>query len=87
MAGWQSTSPIERETAGPLGPARVVDEAADGAEPCVLVGLRRLVVKGELLEGVRQDEQRARIAAVRRDEPELCKGRRWLQSRPSAPRW
>ena len=67
MAGWQSTSPIERETAGPLGPARVVDEAADGAEPCVLVVLRRLVVKGELLEGVRPDEQRPRVAAVRRD--------------------
>ena len=33
-------------------PACVVDEAADGAEPRVLVGLRRLVVEGELLEGV-----------------------------------
>ena len=48
-------------------PALVVDEAVDGAEPRVLVGLCRLVVKRELLERVRPDEKRPRVAAVRRD--------------------
>ena len=58
---------IARETASPPLSARVVDEAADSAEPRILVGLCRLVVEGELLEGVRPDEQRPRVAAVRRD--------------------
>ena len=48
-------------------PALVVDEAVDGAEPRVLVRLRRFVVKRELLEGVRPDEKRPRVAVVRRD--------------------